>query len=181
MPTLREWRVQAQAGVLDPLYVEHLRTRHVRGRTHRGKKRWANRASRMNYRARLAGASGRVNADDLILLVMSYGSRCAYCGWPLDFTGARHLLVAARRGTFDHVRPLSRGGRGDVSNLVPSCSPCNYERSGWPDAALGVPAPRRFVLDQTDGGRQRPPGKAESPVEGEPSLGLEVAAASLKR
>lgn len=156
MPTLRQWREQAQVGVLDPLYIEHLHRRHVRGRTHRKKKRWSNRATRMNCRARQADALGRVSADDLILLVMSYSSRCAYCGWPLDFTGARHVLIDSRRGTFDHVRPLSRGGRGDVSNLAPSCSPCNYERSKWPDSALGVPAPRRFVLDQTDGGLQRP-------------------------
>lgn len=146
MPSLREWRVQAQAGSLDPLYVEHLRVRRVRSKTHRKKKLWSNRATRMNYRARHQGAQGRVNADDLIMLVLSYGSRCAYCGAALDFTGERHLLSGTWRGTFDHVKPLGRGGRGDVGNLVPSCEPCNFQRAEWPDAALGVPAPRRFAL-----------------------------------
>jgi 5-methylcytosine-specific restriction endonuclease McrA len=43
------------------------------------------------------------------------GGRCAYCGRPLR----------ASEATIDHVRPLSRGGADDQSNVVAACRPCN--------------------------------------------------------
>ncbi|CPX20647.1 restriction endonuclease [Mycobacteroides abscessus] len=36
---------------------------------------------------------------------------CVYCG--------------GEGGTADHVRPVSRGGRNGISNLVPACETCN--------------------------------------------------------
>lgn len=42
------------------------------------------------------------------------GSQCAYCG-----ADANHV---------DHQVPKSRGGSDDLSNLVPSCSPCNLSK-----------------------------------------------------
>lgn len=148
MPTLREWRQQARAGVLADEYIEHLRLRRRALGTAAARRRWQNRATRLNYRARQAGAEGRVRAEELMHLVLSYGSRCAYCGHPLDFTGnPRGAGEPSRPGTIDHVKPLSRGGRGDVGNMAPACAICNNERATWPDSALGVPAPHRFQLD----------------------------------
>lgn len=31
--------------------------------------------------------------------------------------------------TMDHFFPLSRGGRHDVSNVVPACGPCNFSKN----------------------------------------------------
>lgn len=149
MPTLREWREQAQEGVLDPRYVEHLRLRHL-GRARKRslvRRLISARATRYNARARKCGAQGRVSATELIEILIRYGCRCAYCGITLDFANTRDLPSDVKPGTFDHVKPLSRGGRGDMSNLVPACSPCNQVRSAWPDSALGVPAPHSFLLD----------------------------------
>jgi 5-methylcytosine-specific restriction endonuclease McrA len=148
VPTLREWREQAQEGVLAPEYVEHLLDRRRRRGTAAARRRWQQRATSLNRRARLAGAVGRVRADELMHLVLGYGSRCAYCGCPLDFLGGQLGIAEPppARGTIDHVKPLARGGRGDVGNLAPACEPCNHERATWPDSALGVPAPRRFQL-----------------------------------
>jgi 5-methylcytosine-specific restriction endonuclease McrA len=149
MQTLREWRQQAQEGVLAEEYVEHLLARRRALGTASARRRWQQRATGLNRRAKRVGAEGRVRAEELMHLVLSYGSRCAYCGCHLDFTGEQLGLAEppARRGTIDHVKPLSRGGRGDSGNLAPACSPCNQERSRWPDSALGVPAPHRFQLD----------------------------------
>jgi len=47
-----------------------------------------------------------------------YGYRCCYCG--------RHL--PAEELNLDHVMPRSRGGRGDWTNVVPSCIPCNKKK-----------------------------------------------------
>lgn len=40
--------------------------------------------------------------------------RCCYCTAP-----AEHL---------DHVKPLSRGGRDVLSNVVPACADCNLSK-----------------------------------------------------
>lgn len=44
-------------------------------------------------------------------ILSSWGSLCAYCGRPGD--------------TLDHVRPRSRGGRTDRTNLICCCTACN--------------------------------------------------------
>ena len=56
----------------------------------------------------------------------------------------------------DHVTPISRGGRNDMSNIVACCRLCNADKSDltlteWADerARLGK-APRRYVLPFTD-------------------------------
>lgn len=38
----------------------------------------------------------------------------------------RHGVVLVFRATIDHVKPLSRGGRTSLNNLVTSCWSCNY-------------------------------------------------------
>lgn len=43
---------------------------------------------------------------------------CCFC---------RKTLIPAT-ATIEHVRPISRGGSNDLSNLRLSCSPCNYDR-----------------------------------------------------
>lgn len=43
---------------------------------------------------------------------------CWYCGWPLS----------SGRATLDHLRPRSRGGSDDESNLVLACWPCNRNK-----------------------------------------------------
>ncbi|MFF7408678.1 HNH endonuclease [Streptomyces lydicus] len=40
-----------------------------------------------------------------------WGGLCAYCDAP-----AEHL---------DHIKPIARGGRDVLSNVVPACAPCN--------------------------------------------------------
>lgn len=120
-----------------------------RRRARRSGRRWAKRAASLNARARRVDAEGRVNGRELLELIAAYGSRCAYCGHELDFTRTRQPCSDhdPHAATFDHVRPLGRGGRGDVGNLAPACADCNSRRSTWPDSALGVPAPHRFTLD----------------------------------
>lgn len=54
---------------------------------------------------------GCVTVDALRLL---YSMPCTYCGGE-----AEHM---------EHVMPLARGGRHCLSNLVPSCGPCNWSK-----------------------------------------------------
>lgn len=55
--------------------------------------------------------------------------RCHWCGLVLS--------TAAGLATIDHVRPRSKGGTDEESNLVASCEPCNHRRGdalpgdGW--------------------------------------------------
>jgi len=106
--------------------------------------RWASRAKRLNRRAELCKATGTVTAKELQLIISYYESRCAYCEIELDFEKASNGKDKFA-ATFDHVKPLGRGGTGFKDNLVPACLECNNKRSKWPDSALGVPAPKKHT------------------------------------
>lgn len=56
------------------------------------------------------------------------GHRCQYCG--------RELPVAEL--TFDHVVPVSQGGRKDWENIVTACIPCNRRKGGRTPAQAGM-------------------------------------------
>lgn len=130
-----------------PVRLDVVIARARRKRERKSGNRWSARASRLNKRASRVRAKGRVSGGKLRELVALYDSLCAYCGAELEF---EHPTVASndpRRASFDHVKPLGRGGGGGIENLVPACSGCNHKRSTWPDSALGVPAPRRFALE----------------------------------
>ena len=47
-------------------------------------------------------------------IVSAYESCCAYCGGPYE-----HM---------EHVVPISRGGRTEPGNVVPSCRSCNSRK-----------------------------------------------------
>lgn len=53
-----------------------------------------------------------------ITLAEMYGDKCFYC--TRSFMGDRRRLR-----TIDHLKPLSRGGTNELSNLVLACSKCN--------------------------------------------------------
>ncbi|MFE1763081.1 HNH endonuclease [Streptomyces angustmyceticus] len=44
-----------------------------------------------------------------------WGGLCAYCDEP-----AEHL---------DHIKPIARGGRDVLSNVIPACATCNLSKS----------------------------------------------------
>jgi 5-methylcytosine-specific restriction endonuclease McrA len=60
-----------------------------------------------------AKAFGWVDPDSWQAVLAFYRYGCAYC-------------EADHWDQQDHCRPLSRGGRHDISNVVPSCAACNY-------------------------------------------------------
>lgn len=74
-----------------------------------------------------------VTGHDLLRLVRRYGGKCAYC----DVRDYEH---------FDHVIPLSRGGRHSIGNLLPACAPCNLAKGPrlLADWRLRPALPRRF-------------------------------------
>lgn len=58
---------------------------------------------------------------DRDLICKKFGSRCAYCGKPLEpgRSGDNALQI-------DHVHPRHLGGTDDIDNLVPACRRCNH-------------------------------------------------------
>jgi 5-methylcytosine-specific restriction endonuclease McrA len=67
-------------------------------------------------RARKRGNGGTFTLEEWHALCERYGNRCLCCG----ATGVPLHI--------DHVIPLARGGRNDVSNLQPLCKPCNSQK-----------------------------------------------------
>lgn len=68
-------------------------------------------------RARLAGAAVvTLTADEWAMIQAAYDHRCAYCGVRPDVL------------TQDHIRPLSKGGTHEASNVVPACQSCNSSK-----------------------------------------------------
>lgn len=47
-----------------------------------------------------------------------YEKRCAYCGTPIN-----HKTVQ-----YDHILPISKGGKTIPENVIPSCMPCNNNK-----------------------------------------------------
>jgi len=69
---------------------------------------------RMNRRLKMYGPG--VTKDEWESLVHYFESKCAYCS-----------------GTFsklelDHVIPISKGGRHEIGNILPSCRSCNAKK-----------------------------------------------------
>lgn len=76
------------------------------------------RASKRRRRAREHAAPGEFTSTQLVAQYLRQGKACAYCKRP-----SRGLPEP------DHVLPLSRGGRNDMSNIVASCRACNTDKS----------------------------------------------------
>ncbi|WP_189827982.1 HNH endonuclease [Streptomyces finlayi] len=68
-------------------------------------------------RARLLAAEGKDKVTAAEYAAIRAAQECVYCGRP-----------AAHQGDVDHIRPLTRGGRHEVSNLVLSCIHCNRSK-----------------------------------------------------
>jgi 5-methylcytosine-specific restriction endonuclease McrA len=49
------------------------------------------------------------------------GSRCRYCGITVKWSDRR----SAQGGTYDHILPISKGGKNTVANVVVACRGCN--------------------------------------------------------
>lgn len=53
-------------------------------------------------------------------------NRCVYCG--KDMLHDFETFMTAEE---DHLKPLSKGGEDDASNIVISCSLCNRLKGNW--------------------------------------------------
>jgi 5-methylcytosine-specific restriction endonuclease McrA len=68
-----------------------------------------------NRRARLRNATGRLTAEDY-QRIWTESDLCVYCSVPTPGV------------ELDHVIPLARGGKHEVSNLVPACKRHNLQK-----------------------------------------------------
>lgn len=87
---------------------------------HRAQNREAYRDVQRRRRAAIANTKVSTFAvSDLQARIDYYGNKCWICRGPYE-----HL---------DHVKPLSKGGPHMLSNLRPSCAPCNHSKGNkWP-------------------------------------------------
>ena len=69
-------------------------------------------------RAREVNAPGEYTWAQVVQLWSALDRCCAYCH-------KRTPLVDIQA---EHVTPLSRGGRNDIGNILPSCGPCNADK-----------------------------------------------------
>ncbi len=75
------------------------------------------RSSEQRRRARKKNAEGSFTAEDIKDLYATQGGRCYYCS--VEIESGYHI---------EHMTPLSRGGRNDVSNICLACAPCNHSK-----------------------------------------------------
>ncbi len=71
------------------------------------------RVSKMKRRS----AEGSFTPEDIKDLYATQGGSCYYCS--VDIEAGYHI---------EHMTPLSRGGRNDVSNICLACAPCNLSK-----------------------------------------------------
>ena len=60
---------------------------------------------------------GSFTAGDVKDLYATQGGGCYYCS--IDIEAGYHI---------EHMVPLSRGGRNDISNICLACAPCNVQK-----------------------------------------------------
>ena len=70
-----------------------------------------------NRRARIKGNGGEHTGAEVRELLVKQGGRCAICKITVD---NYHV---------DHVYPIAKGGRNDISNLQILCPPCNLSKN----------------------------------------------------
>ncbi len=63
------------------------------------------------------------NKLNLKEILYAYGNKCFYCKCSFEVGADRR-----KWRTWDHMTPISRGGRNDMSNLVPCCFSCNNKK-----------------------------------------------------
>ncbi len=100
----------------------YLKRRHIameegRAWSRTPKGRALKRASWQRYKARQLKAEGSFTADDIKDLYATQGGRCYYCS--VEIENGYHI---------EHMTPLSRGGKNDVSNICLACAPCNLSK-----------------------------------------------------
>jgi 5-methylcytosine-specific restriction endonuclease McrA len=86
---------------------------------YRSKHKTTRQAGLRNYRAKKNNNGGTHTAQDIQLLYKQQKGKCYYCS-----------KKVGERYDVDHVIPVSRGGRNDISNLVIACKPCNQSKGG---------------------------------------------------
>lgn len=96
------------------------------------------RVSRRRRRAREHNAPGSFTSSQLIGQFIKQDHACAYC----------HEQIEGLPDP-EHVTPLSRGGRNDMSNIVASCRSCNADKNDLTLAEWVVDRERRG-LDAVD-------------------------------
>ena len=82
----------------------------------RANNRERTRVNRHNYDARKRANGGRLTVEEWRSVLAEFGYRCAYC------SSSENLEM-------DHVVPVVKGGRHDLSNVVPACMSCNRTKS----------------------------------------------------
>lgn len=75
-------------------------------------------AKRVRRRGAEHGSTGVYTWAEIVRLWLTFDKACAYCrvDTPLDDIQA------------EHVEPISRGGANNLTNLLPSCGPCNSDK-----------------------------------------------------
>lgn len=79
------------------------------------------RRQRKIRRAREHNAPGYFTWTEVTRLWLLFDKSCAYCSSPLGLGDVEA----------EHVQPLSRQGRNDISNILPSCRACNCDKQAY--------------------------------------------------
>lgn len=70
---------------------------------------------------KLAATVENFTAKDVRKLIVKFDNQCVYCGVKFSKEGDTKLHL-------DHIKPLSKGGKHAINNLVPSCQKCNLSK-----------------------------------------------------
>lgn len=94
---------------------ESIRQKAITKRTRSNRRKVFGPAVAQNIRACEQSYEGEIDPAQWQEWAACFGDQCAYCG-------------IANWNTIEHVVPLSRGGRNDIYNVVPSCAGCNSQK-----------------------------------------------------
>ncbi len=107
-------------------------------------------AAAYNKKARAYGAHGVIRAQDLSI-IEQMEPECHYCDIGLE----------VGQGTFDHVKPLSEGGKNQAFNIVRCCTGCNRRKFTKSPSQFAEHNDRLVTCARPGCGRQYQPRWAE--------------------
>lgn len=110
------------------------------------------------------------SASERRMIVERWGYNCAFCGIPVIRKEVRCRMRKAypnalRWGSqnakqhaafqclwlqYDHIVPHARGGGNDPSNIIVTCSGCNYGKGNYVLAEQGLMDPRQRSINKTN-------------------------------
>lgn len=134
----RKWDARNRGKIRERLRIYRLHNKHKEDeRKRKWHEKYPGKSSEYarNRRARLSNNGGTISDEEWQQLCDHYNNQCLACG-------------SAEELTLDHIIPLVKGGKHDISNAQPLCNSCNAKKYTKIIDYRPDKGPKRWIQDE---------------------------------